>query len=318
MSKAGALAVLLVCWSSAALAAPMTSAEYARIVDRAADAFEQATEVGQSGMAGAQLALKQIPTRIDVRLTPGGAVIHVDNRKLLRQLWKDLSGGAKGVRAAARTLRNLESGIVAAPPSPLANAGQALREVLARREFRESWLERMKRLFYDWLLRLLASITSRFPKVALPAKILAIIAWAVLSIAGLVIIVAGLRLLTRPRRRARGAPAPRAIVRLTHADWLEQAAKAAESGDYRTAVRAVHMAALARLDEAGMVSFDSAATDSRFVRMLRERGQHEVAVTLEALNRLFALIWYGSAHAREPDYLAAQARWGELKGMTAT
>jgi hypothetical protein len=297
----------------------MTRTEYARLVGRAAAALEEAAKAGQSGVPTAQRALEQAPARVDVQTTPGGTAVHVDNRVLLRQLGKDATSGAKGMRSAAQTLRSLESTLAAIPPVAPGNARQVLRGVLARGEFHESRLERLQRLFYAWLAGAGLWILSHLPDWGVSGDVLAIVAWALLAIAGLVIIIAAMRLLAAPRRRVKRArePAPSAAVRRAH-EWLAEAARAAEAGDYRTAVRAVHMAALTRLDEAGVVSFDSAVTDSRIVRALRERGKHEAAATLAALNRLFALVWYGNAEAREAEYLDADARWGELEALTAT
>jgi hypothetical protein len=77
------------------------------------------------------------------------------------------------------------------------------------------------------------------------------------------------------------------------------------------------MAALAKLDAAGVVNFDDAATDSRYVWLLRRRGREEMAGALATLNALFARVWYGSAPAREGEYEAAQEQWRALEGMAA-
>lgn len=320
MIRGAAVASLLLCWVSAAAANPLTPAQYERAVARAAEQLEQAAKRGSSGQAEAIQALKQVPAGADVRAEAGGPPVRVDNRALVRRLEDEVRSGPGGMEAAARTLRSLEDGLKLQGPPPPAGAQQVLREVLSRPEFRETWWERLQRRVAAWAMNLIASLLSHLPKVGGAGVWLMIVLWLALAVAGVIVVAAAISLLRRPRRRVRRErrAEPAAPARLSHLDWLAEATRAAEAGDHRAAVRAVHMAALVKLDEVGAVSFDRAATDARYVGLLRERGRGELAAVLAKLNRLFAVVWYGSAPARGAEYAAAQEGWRELEVLAAT
>jgi hypothetical protein len=275
----------------------LTPAQYERAVARAAEQLEQAAKRGSSGQAEAIQALKQVPAGADVRAEAGGPPVRVDNRALVRRLEDEVRSGP-----------------------PPAGAQQVLREVLSRPEFRETWWERLQRRVAAWAMNLIASLLSHLPKVGGAGVWLMIVLWLALAVAGVIVVAAAISLLRRPRRRVRRErrAEPAAPARLSHLDWLAEATRAAEAGDHRAAVRAVHMAALVKLDEVGAVSFDRAATDARYVGLLRERGRGELAAVLAKLNRLFAVVWYGSAPARGAEYAAAQEGWRELEVLAAT
>ncbi len=102
----------------------------------------------------------------------------------------------------------------------------------------------------------------------------------------------------------------------SHADWLAEAEANLKAGDCRAALRALHMAALLKLDEAGILTYQSSATDGRFLRLLRSKGLNDLAAALSSLNHLFVLVWYGNRPAGPQEYAAAQARWRELEALT--
>jgi hypothetical protein len=318
--RGAAVASLLLCSVSAAAANPLTPAQYERIVAQAAKQLDHAANRGSSGKADAIRALRQLPARADVRAESGVPLLRVDNRALLRRLGSEVRSGPGGIQAAARTLRSLEDGLRSQGPPPPAVAQRVLREVLSRREFRETWWERLQRRVAAWVMNLIASLLSHLPKVGGAGVWLMVVLWLALAAAGVIVLAAAISLLRRPRRRVRRdrRAEPVAPVRLSHLDWLAEAARAAEAGDHRAAVRAVHMAALAKLDEVGVVSFDRAATDARYVGLLLEKGRGELAAVLARLNRLFAVVWYGSAPARGAEYAAAQEGWRELEVLAAT
>jgi len=305
---------------SAAAANPLTPVQYERIVAQAAKQLDHAADRGSSGQADAIRALQQVPARVDVRAETGVPLLRVDNRALLRRLGSEVRSGPGGMQAAARTLRSLEDGLKLQGPPPPAGAQRVLRDVLSRPEFRETWWERLQRRVTAWVMNFIASLLSHLPKPGRAGVWLMVVLWSALALAGLIIIAAAISLLRKPRRRVRRErrAEPAAPVGLSHLDWLAEAARAAEAGDHRAAVRAVHMAALAKLDEVGVVSFDRAATDARYVGLLREKGRGELAAVLTKLNRLFAAVWYGSAPARGAEYAAAQEGWRELEVLAAT
>ena len=78
------------------------------------------------------------------------------------------------------------------------------------------------------------------------------------------------------------------------------------------------MAALLRLDELGIVTFDRASTDGHFVHQLRRKRRDAEADALAGLNRVFAWAWYGGRATGPTEYEAAHAQWRELEALTAS
>jgi hypothetical protein len=312
--------VLLICCSAAA--EPLARAEYAGKLAKAASGLDQAAAPGGEGKRRAEAALALVPERVQVAV-PGEEPVVVDNRELLAALRQQTSRGRDGIQAAARTLRSLQSAVAAPPTLTPANARAVLARVLKRSEFRPSRLARLQAQALAWLKRLLESVFRAVPSFhlglsrgvqrAILAGLLALSALFTLILVGRIVL--GAAAFRRRAQEAQSAASPPPLR--SHEQWLAEAEADAASADYATAIRALHMAALMKLDKAGRISYQSSRTDGRFERALRAAGLHEVADVLRELNRLFAAVWYGLAPAGPEQYQRARQQWDRLEAMTS-
>lgn len=339
MIRALALATALIVSVGIAAADAMTPAQYARSIGDAAQGLERAAEAGnKQSKALARAALDRVPQRATVR-TNDGAIVGVDNRELLRGLGRQVGTGRNGIRTAARVLRNLEHS-VSAPRTPApADARVVLARVLRGGDFKPSRIQRLQARILRAIKRVtdavgrvidrvekaigraLEPLIRRIPNVGLPREFWRSVAIVVLAITVLIVIYLIVRLVLQmlpregpPARR----PAPEPLLIRPHTDWLADAESALRGGDYRSAMRALHMAALMRLDEGGFIRYVDSRTDGRFTRALRDSGRHDLAETLSSISGPFAAVWYGAAPARPGDYLAAHENWKRLETLAAT
>jgi len=318
--RAFALAAALFSCGCVAAGQPLTPAQYARIVGGAAQGLHQAARAGKESKRLAQVALGRLPGRAVVQSGAGAPPLTVDNRGLLRALRDEVARGPSGIMSAAQVLRNLQRNLeIDVTPAP-ADARGVLAAVLRRREFRPSRWEQLRERFYQWLARVIDAILGLLPDLGLPATTLRVIALIVLAVAGAIALLLVLRLVMTMASRPRKASLPAAVSRAAvkpHSAWVAEADEALRSGDYRGALRALHMAALMKLDEAGHIRFMESRTDGRFTRALRDGGRHELASALSALSLVFAAAWYGAAPAGPQEYAAAQEHWHRLEALAA-
>ena len=312
----GALALLC----SEAFASQLTPAQYGEVIGRAAARLEEAAKLGDQGGRLARGALKELPERVQIAPAEGGPAAQIDNRELVKGLGRLAKQGKGGLTRAARRLRSLEHSVTAtASPAP-ADADQVLTSVLSRREFRVSWWARFRQWVGCLWIRALGFILDRFFRLVdqLPPGLRLLATIALLAVIGALGVWLVVRLVLRGglrRAREEAAPAAEPGRRRTYAEWLAAAEASLQQDDYRAALRALHMAALMKLDEAALVSYQDAVTDGRFVRALRDKGLHGLAEALAGLNRLFAASWYGRAPAGPEQYAAARAQWKELEAL---
>lgn len=81
---------------------------------------------------------------------------------------------------------------------------------------------------------------------------------------------------------------------------LEEAAKLAAAGDFRSAVRLVYLAALLRLDERYLIRFDRTGTNWEYLRAIS--GHRQFHGALQPVTLTFDRKWYGHEPASESDY----------------
>jgi len=317
---AQALVAVLLIGGHIAAAEPLSSVRYARIVADTATALEQAAKAGDHSRQLATAALKQIPRRAQVSALPGAQPVQVDNRRLLDGLQEEVIAGRRGIEAAARTLHSLQYGLQAAnAPSP-PDARKVLAEVLRRGEFKPSRLAVLQARLYRLVVRMIEWIIDHWPHVHGAGVNLRPFFIALLGVIAALTLYFIVRLVLRlvPRGETQGvlSPPPSAPIK-PHAAWLTDAEAALNAGDYRAALRALHMAALMRLDEAGQIRYVDSRTDGRFVRALRDGGRDDLADALGRLSRLFAYCWYGMAPAGPAEYAAASEQWMRLEALAA-
>jgi hypothetical protein len=305
----------------------LTRDEYLQLIGCAADRLAQAAAASENQQARAAAAIRLLPDRAEVVVHPDKPAVSVDNRHLLAALREMAERGEDGRREAAAVLDNLQHCLAMAPIAAPEEADAVLAQVLARKEFRPSLAHRIRAWLYYQLLRLLDLVIRVFPRLNLDfaGRVARIVGWAIVAVvaATILYLVVRLTVLLIPARRRpdettlmRSEPTSGGLR--TQAEWLAAAEAALAVGDHRSALRGLYMAALLRLDELGMLTFDRAATDSRVIGRLKGKGNEQEAEALLQLNRLFAFAWYGGRPAGPPEYQAAHAHWREFEVLTAS
>ncbi len=203
----------------------------------------------------------------------------------------------------------------ATPPSPVAPTPEdeavAARAdaILARPEFREfadrrgEGLRHLLERLLDWLFRPRddspAFDAPNLSALALPG------AWFFLGAGFLLLVVVGAYLwLTRRREREEAAKASDAAVATDPRDrppaaFLDEAARLAEIGDLREALRALYLATLVALDRRRLIAFDPHLTNWQYMRQM-PRGEARDA--FGQLTRVFDHTWYGREAPSREDY----------------
>lgn len=193
------------------------------------------------------------------------------------------------------------------------------------------WLTNAKDNFGDWLGRKLFSRnddlrpadTSTGGGWLALGTVLKIVFWIVLGTVVLLIGWFALRALLEAKRRGpgvrikptaekvRAALAEGAALALAGDEWLNQADALAGAGDFRAAYRALYLALLSGLHDAGAIHFRRSRTNWSYVRDFK--GIPADRDLFENLTGLFDRVWYGlsipeNAADRLPPLQAEVAR----------
>ncbi len=265
---------------------------------------------------------ESIPAQWSVRA--GQADINVSNEWLRSELWnaerhpKDADAATKRIERRLAAMRKAAGQLDVQSPLPLA-PGEHLDKIFQRKEFRglagPSELERLMARISQWLLEQVTRILKLFH---INAKAGNFLAWTVIGIAfALLCYWIWTRLRTTARVSGEATDAPQ-LPAMSSREWLDEALAAAERGDYREAVHCAYWAAVARLEDSGLLARDRARTPRESLRQLASRPSEQK--TLRDLTRHFELIWYGYRPASAADWSGARAQleqMGCLKPSTA-
>lgn len=102
---------------------------------------------------------------------------------------------------------------------------------------------------------------------------------------------------------------------LVEDEWLRMADKFAAEGDFRLAMRALHLAGLRYLGEKGLVTLQPAKTGMEYGRELARRLR-DVPAALEGFGnglRQYEGVWYGFGAAEAESYQALRMTWEEMR-----
>lgn len=150
---------------------------------------------------------------------------------------------------------------------------------------------------------------------------------------GLAVLAVGWLLVSlyRQRRKRRGrlaaaagagaAPVPDLSAEEVRPDalpeesWLAMADELAGRGEYRLALRALHLAGLRRLGERGLLTIGAAKSGGEYSREVERRGRStpQVHPLFEANRRRFEAAWYGFHDLGEAGLRQARGRWEEIR-----
>ena len=100
-------------------------------------------------------------------------------------------------------------------------------------------------------------------------------------------------------------------------DWLEEARRREEEGDYRRAYRALFLAVLLKLDQAGVVAFERGRTNGEYLRSLRRDSRPYLHDALTPLVLEFDLRWYGDKPTTAEDAAKMRVEYDRLSQMLA-
>ena len=279
----------------------LTIEQYRTELDRCARAIEQRSQIRQ--------LQDSLPPVWVVRA--GGKRLEVPTEPI-RSLFQELQARGKDPDVTARQLRSLLHGMKeeaeemarSEGSSSPAKARARLEEILRRKEFQSargpSATEILMARFSRWLIGKLARL---FSMLNLGARTGNILVWSVIALAFLALCY----LVWKWMIRFQSVEAAQPVAASSPSDarqWIQEALRAAECGDYRVALHCAYWGAIARLEDLGRLSRDRARTPRESLRLLESQpGDHRL---LHALTGLFERVWYGYRAASEGDWAGAK------------
>lgn len=286
-------------------------------------------------------------------LEPAGcalAALRVFHQRAVRD-GEDLRGALRRLPAAAAVLCVIAAAMPALAqdtPPDMQQMGQTIERVFERSEFawktgttapRHSagWVDALLNQLQKWAGRLLELIRDLFgsddggavkgpvPGMADPAilRFLMIFA-ALLAAVGIVVLLRGRR---RSRRKKLDVEVPVPVVEVDVADesvtaerlaedaWLRLAEEHAGRGEFRLAMRAVHLGGLRALGERGWITLQPAKTGLEYARELERRTRElpEVTGGYRGGLRQFEAVWYGFGTADQDGYQQLRQAWEAVR-----
>lgn len=100
-------------------------------------------------------------------------------------------------------------------------------------------------------------------------------------------------------------------------DWLAEALRQQTTGDFRRAYRAMFLAILLKLDQAGIVTFERGRTNGEYLRTLRRADQSALYALLAPLVLEFDLRWYGDKPTTAEDAESMRGEYTRLGDLLA-
>jgi hypothetical protein len=267
---------------------PTSLGDYGRAVSQALDLVERAAAAPPAERAPllTQAASALAPIR-QVQLENGNRET-VDNSDLVAELTAAAQNGEAldRVKNVAARLQALRATLDQAPVAASAAERAKLRDLLARPPFKTdtspNFLARFLDGMAEWVDRLLNGTVG---------GIINVRDWVIL--AGMLLMAGMLVFFVRSILHNLAPEAQletQAGEALTLGQVLAQAQRFAQSGDYRSAVRDLYLAALLLLDEQGVLRYDRALTNRE---VLAAVARPEVRAALEPIVQTFDRTWYG-------------------------
>lgn len=182
---------------------------------------------------------------------------------------------------------------------------EKIRDILARREFAGAhislwdrfvaWMGHKVERAVEWIVGKGAGITGASQFLSGLLAVVVVVLFLVLLAYVLARVGAG-GLLTRP------APETEETYRGPGSSKraLEEAARMAAAGDFRSALRLAYLAALLKLDEQELIRFDRTGTNWEYLAAIRSHP--ELYRALQPVTLTFDRKWYGREPAGESDY----------------
>lgn len=173
----------------------------------------------------------------------------------------------------------------------VASQRSLLNNILARGEFKnvrgESWLDRLKQRFYDFLFRLLGKLvsSSSIPMIG------DILVYGLIVIAVLAVAYWMYRSLRDGTRLETIMPVNVPVSAKEWPIWMAEARAAGARGEWRDAIHLAYWGGISYLEAQGSWRPDRARTPREYLRLLPANSEHQPA--LRALTMRLEGVWYG-------------------------
>jgi len=288
--------------TGAASSKPISLQEYVSELDRCSAAL-----VSSGNDPGALQTLEMsLPSEWQVRVgnqhyTVAADWLRADLARAETALHQDHSAveqAQREIRSRRQAAQALAQSISSRNPE---EARAALNRILSAKEFQTlrgpTWFDSLRARIFDWIVRQIENLVGRIGHGRVIGNA---IAWTLIILSTLLLLLWMVRTSTRaavhPGMDLRGASA--AGEDWQH--WLREARAAAARGDYRSAIHASYWAAIARLEQAQLLTENISRTPRESLGLIR-RGSPEYGPLLQ-LTRRFELVWYGYRSADHADW----------------
>ena len=281
-------------------------------------AYRQVVQTSLSDLRNNQRSAEDVAANLRALTTvtmPDGLTVSLDLTPIVADL---VAKPAKTSDAETRLSALLTQLELAAGTSSNATrldaANNSLRRILARSEFQPQSAHHSQ-TFFGWLSREIGRLLSPVlePLGRLLVRAMAWFTrsnsvWSVIgTIVGLVALSALFFWLIRGLRRRFGPSVERFPVTASGArpsavNLRDEAETLARRHSYRLAIRALYLAALLRLDERGVLSFERTLTNREVLREAGASGSRQLVNQLAPLVERFDRHWYGAVACTEDDY----------------
>lgn len=272
----------------------VTLAEYRARLEQIILDLSQSAASGGGAAEGALQAAREALRQVAAVQLPSGEVI-----KLQPALSEEHT-----LDQALNRLRLIQSQLAASESDNTAARLEQLKRILARPEFGPTLWERIVNWLRDLLRRLWPDQVS--PEAGAAAETASnVLQWVIASVGGVLIALllsywlhGFLRSFVADaearRRLEAGEDAP-----LTATEARQQAARLAQLGNYRQAVRQLYLSALLQLEDSGFLNKDRSLTNREYVAQVAHIPP--IYIRFRPVVETFDAVWYG---IREPDHEA--------------
>ncbi|MBM3785195.1 MAG: hypothetical protein FJW30_12595 [Acidobacteria bacterium] len=183
---------------------------------------------------------------------------------------------------------------------------------------------------FEWLGKLIEELFGKTPPPVRPPGLSwgangELLKWAMIFVAALAVGVVVIMLLSRhktvpPAVSAAAATAPdlgddsASPEQRPEDEWLRLADECARSGDFRLAMRALHLAGLRYFGEKGWVTLQPAKTGMEYGRELARRLRESLVIDGYSNGlRQYELVWYGFGTADAETFMRLRTTWEDMR-----
>jgi hypothetical protein len=281
-------------------------------------AYRQVIQTSLNDLTNNQRSPEEIAASLRAVTTvtlPNGSTVSPDLATILADLVAEPAKTSDAEARLSALLTQLDlASRVSIDATRLDAANSSLSQILARSEFQPK-ASHHSQTFFGWLSQEIGQLLS--PVFGPLGRLLVdAIDWLTPSssvsrvigtIVGLVALASLLVWLVRGLRRGFGPPVARFPLTASGehpsaVNLRDEAETLARRHSYRLAIRTLYLAALLRLDERGILSFERTLTNREVLREAGASGSVQLVDRLAPLVERFDRHWYGAVSCTEDDY----------------